>query len=417
MGNTFDSNLLFGSSSPIDPAKLLHQPIASPTATLASFDEQFRHRHDGDGGGNEDNGGPLGYTGVALGIYQKLVNVHYSKEEDAKVIIAPPPDSLSSKIPHPFEDHYIRPHGTIALPRKFYPFQKDDEKDYRLVACKLVPHNAREEDIRNYVEFMKQTKNALTKKINSKIKFHFMEELKKEGVEYKGKPVTCVLDVYRAFKEELSMPLCIKILKVFWGSVETDDFMNKFEYVLMWECGLWYGTDKDDLATTTGGKNFIGFVRSHAANQIRNNYRKNFQRDNSGHGVTLRISAKGGRTGRRRIKGVFDADNIQGWDEPKHLVWQQTKKRTNDGAKAFKMVTRPVEENRAATYMHRKSIDEELKLIDSISLPAFQYPIVPAGTISKQAEMESELEVRKIMETFAVRDMETCQKPALQVCC
>lgn len=290
---------------------------------------------------------PLAYTDGALRFYKLLLHAEKKAGESEKgnaneVPKHAAPDTNTTELTQPFEMVYQKPANRVLVPKNLYPTSDGKEEKYEIIATKMLPHTRSDKDFQDCIEFLKQTKMAITKMINSKISFHFMTEIKKEDVCYQGKPAADIKAVVAAFRHELTEELCYKLLRVYWGSVETNQFMDKLEYQIMSESNLWYCTKEGDLnCCPKSKKRLIGFVRSHIANQIRSNFRKRFQRETPStakfkstmeiwHGVKLCVSKKGGRT-KRRVKGVFDRNCLVGWLSIQHLDWM--KDRASNGSK------------------------------------------------------------------------------------
>lgn len=282
---------------------------------------------------------PLGYTEGALRFYIILLDAEKKAGESEKgnekeVPKHAAPDTNTTELTQPFEMVYQKPENRVSVPKNLYPTSDGKEEKFKIIATKMLPHNRSDDNFHDCIEFLKQTKTAITKKINSKISYHFMSEIHKEEVYYQGKPAADIKAVVMAFRHELTEELCFKLLRVYWGSVETNQFMDKLEYEILSESNLWYCTKEGDLnCCPKSKKRLIGFVRSHIANQIRSNFRKRFQRDTplkaklnstteTWHGVKLCVSTKGGRA-KRRVKGVFDRKCLVGWNSCQHLEWMK----------------------------------------------------------------------------------------------
>jgi hypothetical protein len=350
---------------------------------------------------NSDVFNPLEYRGKALVYYKSLIEESYKREKSAQegkkvASLHKAPESMAKVVSQPFEMVYEAPVGRAVVPRTLYPTSNDKRSEYLKIATKILSHKSTELDLENLVDFMRQTKKGITKKINSKIRFHFVEQLKKEGVEYQNQPVGDVKGACDAFRHELTEDLCLKLLRVFWGSVEDNDIIFRMEYEVLAECNLWYSNAKDDLSCTND-KRVVGFVKSHIANQIRMNFRKRFQRD-SAHGVTLRVTQPGGRH-KRRKKGEFGRSEIHGWNAPKHKEW---KNQNNADQVALSIVPlKPSKQTRPAEHLVRA--ERNLQTIE-LDTPLHFIQNAPHLNYSKELEIASDLEVQPIMQVFGQKD-------------
>lgn len=380
---------------------------------LARDDDAYSDAfHDGDAvvAGVINNSGvfnPLGYYGRALIYYKSLIEESYKREksereksaqEDKKVAAihkAPAPDA--KVISQPFEMVYKEPVGRAVVPRTLYPTANDKDEEYHKVATKILSHKSTQSDLKNLVEFMKQTKKGITKKINSKIRFHFVEHLKKEEVEYQNQPVSEVKGACDAFRNELTEDLCLKLLRVFWGSVEDNDTIFRMEYEVLADSNLWYSNAKDDLSCIKE-KRVVGFVKSHIANQIRMNFRKRFQRD-IGHGVTLKVTQTGGRN-KRRKKGEFGRSEIHGWNDPKHKEW---KKQNNADLPALSVLP-AMASKQTGSVEHLVRAERNQQTIQLENTPFHFIQNAAPLNYSKELEKASELEVQPIMQVYGHKD-------------
>lgn len=343
---------------------------------------------------------PLEYKGRALVYYKSLIEESYKheKSQDDKRVASlhKAPGSKAKVISQPFEMVYQAPVGRAVVPRTLYPTSNDKRSEYLKIATKILSHKSTQSDIENLVEFMRQTKKGITKKINSKIRFHFVEQLKKEGVEYQNQPVGDVKAACEAFRHELTEDLCLKLLRVFWGSVEDTDVVFRMEYTVLAECNLWYSNAKDDLSCTKKTR-VVGFVKSHIANQIRMNFRKRFQRD-IGHGVTLRVTQPGGRD-KRRKKGEFGRSEIHGWNAPKHKEW---KKQNNAEPAALSFVPlKPSKQTGSAEHLAREERNQQTIKLDT---PIHFIHNAPPLNYSKELEEASDLILQPIMQVYGKKD-------------
>jgi hypothetical protein len=349
---------------------------------------------------NSDVFNPLEYKGGALVYYKSLIEESRKPEnaqEDKKVAsLHKAPGPKAKVISQPFEMVYQAPVGRAVVPRTLYPTSNNKRAEYLKIATKILSHKSTQSDLDNLVEFMRQTKKGITKKINSKIRFHFVEQLKKEGVEYQNQPVGDVKAACEAFRHELTEDLCLKLLRVFWGSVEDPDIIFRMEYAVLAECNLWYSNAKDDLSCTKKTR-VVGFVKSHIANQIRMNFRKRFQR-NIGHGVTLRVTQPGGRH-KRRKKGEFGRSEIHGWNAPKHKEW---KKQNNANPAALSIVPlKPSKQNGSAEHLAREEPNQQtIKLDTPIHFMENAFTL----NYSEELEKETDLILQPIMQVFSKKD-------------
>jgi hypothetical protein len=350
---------------------------------------------------NRDVFNPLEYKGKALVYYKSLIEESCKREksaqEDKKVAsLHKAPEPKAKVISQPFEMVYQVPVGRAVVPRTLYPTSNDKETEYLKIATKILSHKSTQSDLENLVEFMQQTKKGITKKINSKIRFHFVEQLKKEGIEYQNQPVSDVKGACDAFRNELTEDLCLKLLRVFWGSVEDNDIIFRMEYAVLAECNLWYSNAKDDLSCTND-KRVVGFVKSHIGNQIRMNFRKRFQRE-LGHGVTLKVTQPGGRH-KRRKKGEFGRSEIHGWNAPKHKEW---KNQNNADPAALTIVPlKASKQTGSAEHLVRAERNRQTIQLDT---PFHFIQNAPPLNYSKELEKASELEVQPIMQLFGHKD-------------
>lgn len=267
-----------------------------------------------------------GYSGKALTFYNLLVSSRVNKQQviDTKQPNpAPKPDQFLGE--GYFEDAYDEPKGAALVPRIFYPESINNDDTFLKWAHNWRSVSASADELANCIDFMKQTKNFISGKINSKLKMHFLKKLRESGVTYKGVPVKTLNDAVQAFREELTSDLCKKLHGVFWGSVEKGHFRSTMEYEIMCEMNLWYSNDKNNELNYDANtkRNKVSTIFSHIQKQCRSNYRKRYQDKSIEHGVKLAISVTGGRQQKdRRIKGGFDFDTcVIGWHGPKHKAW------------------------------------------------------------------------------------------------
>jgi hypothetical protein len=347
---------------------------------------------------------PLEYKGKALVYYKSLIDESSKRKKSAQedktvASLHKAPGPQADVISQPFEMVYQAPVGRALVPRTLYPTANDKEEEYHKIATKILSHKSTQSDLDNLVEFMKQTKKGIAKKINSKIRFHFVEQLKKEGVEYQNQPVGDVKGACDAFRHELTEDLCLKLLRVFWGSVEDNAVIFRMEYAVLAECNLWYSNAKDDLSCTDKSR-VVGFVKSHIANQIRMNFRKRFQRDSIAHGVTLKVTQAGGRR-KRRKKGEFGRSEIHGWNAPKHKEW---KKQNNADPPALSVSPmKGSEQNGSAEHLVRKEMNQRQTIQFEHTPFHFIQNAAPLN-YSQELEKASELELRPIMQVYGQKD-------------
>ena len=356
---------------------------------------------------------PLEYKGRALVYYKALVNESCKREneqrkkdtqEDKKKAPKHKAPALDAQvISQPFELVYEAPVGRAVIPRTLYPTANNKPSEYHLIATKMLPHKRTESELHNLVEFMEQTKSGIAKKINSKIRLHFVEQLKEEGVEYQNKPVCDVKGACDAFRHELTEDLCLKLLRVFWGSVEDSDFIHRMEYQVLAESNLWYSSANDDL-NCTKEKRAVGFVKSHISNQIRMNFRKRFQRD-IGHGVTLKVSQAGGRN-KRRKKGEFGTSDICGWNAPKHREW---KKQSNSATTASLGILprNGSKQTRSAEPLAVAGRNPQSQTVQLENRPFMFVRNAPPVNYNEEMEKVSALEVQPIMKMYSQKDAVT----------
>ncbi len=391
-----------------------------PDFTHAETLSPSRNINFDDDRGNEITN-PLAYTDGALRFYKILLDAEKKAGESEKgnekeVPKHAAPDTNTTELTQPFEMVYQKPDNRVSVPKNLYPTTDGKEEKFEIIATKMLPHNRSDNNFHDCIEFLKQTKTAVTKKINSKISYHFMSEIQKEEVCYQGKPATDIKAVVMAFRHELTEELCFKLLRVYWGSVETNQFMDKLEYEILSESNLWYCTKEGDLnCCPKSKKRLIGFVRSHIANQIRSNFRKRFQRDTPSkaklnsttetwHGVKLCVSTKGGRS-KRRVKGVFDRNCLVGWLSCQHLDWM--KQREPNGRMKV-VIDAPA----------RSNGQHNMKFVHSTGIHAPQPSSLiqhAVGAMENLPRLPGLVLVSKIHRTVEDESL-TCPRPIMQPC-
>ncbi len=222
------------------------------------------------------------------------------------------------------ELNFDKPEGYLVISRSFpCPSNKaDDVKTTAQVELTAAGCRVDEETVRDCVQFQKELKITLYKKLNSKLKMMVDEEIVKQKLHNSVTNMACrdhaqVCSAYRHCPPRIDF--FEQLYNVYVVPFEKEGIMNGLVYDVMCSLKLWYANDTKSLNQTKSGKAKVSAIRTIAGNKCRE-LRHPFT-ETKYHGVTLTISVKGGRQNgrRKRAAGFVEQEYVDGWGGKRHV--------------------------------------------------------------------------------------------------
>lgn len=338
---------------------------------------------------------PLNYFGGALNVYETLINESvgcgFVKDGGAESR-ALPEDLCEVTEKHP-ELTYDMPSGRALVPRELYPvqFNKKGKKDQWVeFAATHKQHYAKNCSVSDWVLFLKQTKTAISVKLNSKAKYHVVSRAQARDIKYKGRRVETPFELRKRFsQEDLSLKECFHFCEVYIGTTDDERILCQVELEVLEECNFWYDKQRNGSNWSKDGEGYrikTSFPISHFRKVVNNNHTKEIQREGKKNGLKLTITKVGGACTPRR-KGMFDATNIVGWNGEKHKTWKKKLKKAEEQNKSFNDVSDD-DESEAP----QKKAEEQNKSLNDVSVDdkSVASPVRPAADIASNREPTSD---------------------------
>lgn len=229
----------------------------------------------------------------------------------------PAPDTCMEKAP---ELNYDKPNSFVVVSKSLIPSQMTEE-NIKTSAIRELPDDASKEEIDDMIELIKAIRTVFQETCKSKHDLLLTAAIREEGFPFNKHGRICAnnKEVYSAFQSQPpSLSFLEKMYKVFYDGLESNGYREKLTYETMRELKLWHSND-----STSGLNKTKSCFHSLTVDIVRNSrgkYSKTKARVN--HGVSVTISAVGGRKHRRDPKkGFIPQEYVKGWAEPKHELF------------------------------------------------------------------------------------------------
>ena len=169
--------------------------------------------------------------------------------------------------------NYDKPKGFLVIRRSFPCTSSKTDEVWTAAQLELIAAGCPvdEESVRDCVQFQKELKSTLYKKLNSKLKLMVDEQIVQQKLHNSVTNMACqdhaqVCSAYRHCPP--SMDFCEQLYNVYnVVPFEKEGIMNGIVYDVMYSLGLWYANDTKSLNQTKTGKEKVSSIQTIAGNK------------------------------------------------------------------------------------------------------------------------------------------------------
>lgn len=228
---------------------------------------------------------------------------------------------------------YNKPDGCIVVSRSLIPPQMTEDA-LNKAAIRELPGNCDDGEVSDMVELIKDIRERFGEVLKSKHDAALTEAIRNACIPFNEKNRHCEnnAEVFKALQSQPpTLEFMEKLYGVFYVFIEATGYREKLVYDTMLELKLWHSNDATSGLNTTQTKHGTKTSCFHAlaVDTTRYSRSKYSKTKRIKHGVTLSISAKGGRKlakmpRRNRTKGFLPDEYVRGWAEEKHIEFNMS---------------------------------------------------------------------------------------------